>query len=141
MLKCPTCRGRASGIARVTGLERRTRFRVPRDRKECAPARANRRVSRGQLGQGDGYPSPTVIENAEEYRLTLEALADVEVQLGAVDETLCNLPEALRDVMRRALADNRDALLQEIAAFEELSGVSRGDPPAGSPGPSVNSST
>ena len=104
------------------------------------PARAIRWVSRGHLGQGDGYPSPTVIENAEEYRLTLEALADVEVQLGAVDETLCNLPEALRDVMRRALADNRDALLQEIAAFEELSGVSRGDPPAGSPGPSVDPS-
>lgn len=77
-----------------------------------------------------------MIENAEEYRLTLEALADVEIQLAAVDETLCNLPEALRDVMRRALADNRDALLQEIATFEELAGVTlsdhAGDGPASS---------
>ncbi len=91
-------------------------------------------VKRGPDGECDGYPSRTVIENAEEYRLTLEALADVEIQLAAVDETLCNLPEALRDVMRRALADNRDALLQEIATFEELAGVTRADQAADSPG-------
>ncbi|MSQ43739.1 MAG: hypothetical protein EXR45_05965 [Chloroflexi bacterium] len=95
--------------------------------KRPATGHPERGVKRGLDGQGDGYPSGTVIENAEEYRLTLEALADVEIQLAAVDETLCNLPEALRDVMRRALADNRDALLQEIATFEELAGVTRGD--------------
>ncbi len=99
-----------------------------------------RRVSRRQVVLGDGYPYGTVIENAEEYRLTLEALADVEVQLEAVDETLCNLPEALRDVMRRALADNRDALLKEIADFEQLAGMPLGDVVSGRSAPSVGSS-
>ena len=57
---------------------------------------------------------PVPIDNAEQYLMTLEALADVEIQLAAVDETLCNLPMAVRDVMRRALSDNADLLREEL---------------------------
>ena len=60
------------------------------------------------------------IDNAEQYHLTLEALTDVEFQLAAVDETLCNLPMAVRDVMRRALSDNAVLLLEELRAYERI---------------------
>jgi hypothetical protein len=62
------------------------------------------------------------IDNAEQYRMTLEALADVEIQLAAVDETLCNLPMVVRDVMRRALSDNADLLREELRAYEAVHG-------------------
>lgn len=70
-----------------------------------------------------GVPlGPVPIDNAEQYRMTLEALADVEIQLAAVDETLCNLPMVVRDVMRRALSDNADLLREELRAYEAVHG-------------------
>jgi len=70
-----------------------------------------------------GVPLGAVpIDNAEQYRMTLEALADVEVQLAAVDETLCNLPMAVRDVMRRALGDNAELLREELRAYDAVHG-------------------
>lgn len=63
------------------------------------------------------------IDNAEQYVMTLEALADVEIQLAAVDETLCNLPVAVRDVMRRALSDNADLLREELRGYEAVHGT------------------
>lgn len=71
-----------------------------------------------------------MIDNAEEYRLTAEALADVEIQLAAVDDTLCNLPMAIRDVMRRALSDNRDLLQAELEEYDAEHGPVALSPPS-----------
>jgi hypothetical protein len=80
---------------------------------------AAERTSKG----GRGVPLGAVpIDNAEQYRLTIEALADVEIQLAAVDETLCNLPMVVRDVMRRALSDNADLLREELRAYDAVHG-------------------
>jgi hypothetical protein len=69
--------------------------------------------------QNQGVPfNPVPIDNADQYRMTLEALEDVEIQLAAVDETLCNLPMVVRDVMRRALSDNADLLREELRAYD-----------------------
>lgn len=73
------------------------------------------------------------IDNPEQYRVTLEALADVEVQLAAVDETLCNLPAAIRDVMRRALGDNADLLREELEAYAAEHGPIAAPVPPGGP--------